>query len=81
MLNTSEFVGMDLNSSIDILFPLHSRNSHVSLVRLATHERTSTLPDIAMLLKQKGYMVGINIMYCMTLYQKNWMLLLICFPQ
>ena len=65
MLNASEIVNseMSMEECIEVLFPSNASESPVSLVRVASHFKDflKALP-ISRLLKDKGYMVGFNIM-------------------
>lgn len=64
MVNASEIVGeRPLDQCLDILFPNTSQHSPVDVVRIAchVHEFEKALPA-AVLLKEKGYTVGFNLM-------------------
>ena len=65
MLNASDIVNweMSMEDCIEVLFPSNASESPVSLVRVACHFKDflKALP-ISRLLKDKGYMVGFNIM-------------------
>lgn len=64
MVNASEIVGsIPLSEALTQLFPRASKDSKVDIVRIAchVHEFQRALPA-AQLLKQKGYMVGFNLM-------------------
>ncbi|MDX1695687.1 MAG: aldolase catalytic domain-containing protein [Ketobacteraceae bacterium] len=64
MVNANELVGETPQQQVlEALFPVHARDSRVSLVRIAchVHEVSSALPA-ATWLKDKGYKVGFNLM-------------------
>lgn len=64
MINGSELVGeIPLEEALEALFPLNQEQSPVDVVRIAchVHEFTASLPA-AKWLKEKGYMVGFNLM-------------------
>lgn len=64
MVNASELVGLEsMSSALETLFPVSASDSPVDLVRIACHvHEVEEALDAVRWLKNKGYLVGFNLM-------------------